>query len=304
MTQEALAVEGRSVPDAATAPVDAVPASAGPHPEVEPAQGDSPAAPEQQHDDLFVQLRRPFTPAAMKWKVQSNFGADKVLVVGYIDARLVIDRLNLVVGLDWQDEYEPLPSGLMLCRLTVQGKTRMDVGAATAGQPKGIYSDALKRAAVKFGIGLPIYSVPRIVLKVDNKNVKEVGQKKSRVLTVGGLKECASQYAAWLEAEGIARFGQPIDHGDIADSIGDVETAPALADEEPVDEAQTTDLPDVKVPLTDEEADQLRQTCRTVYENVKKSKLSQARFKSELEQASYSHDALRELARKLREMAG
>jgi hypothetical protein len=63
-------------------------------------------------------LRRPFTPEAIKFKVQTVFGgASGCLVVAYIDARLVIERLNLVVPDMWEAHYEPIDgTKLAWCR--------------------------------------------------------------------------------------------------------------------------------------------------------------------------------------------
>jgi hypothetical protein len=57
----------------------------------------------------------------------------------------------------------------MMCKLTVLGQTRCDVGwSKGTGNDmdlKSLYSDAFKRAAVKFGIGVSIYALPQTRLK-------------------------------------------------------------------------------------------------------------------------------------------
>jgi hypothetical protein len=88
----------------------------------------------------------------------------------YIDARNVIDRFNRIVGLaGWQDAYDVLPSGNVVCRLSVriagEWVTRVDVGGQSdqddAGDKcKAAFSDSLKRAAVKFGVGRYLYEIP------------------------------------------------------------------------------------------------------------------------------------------------
>jgi hypothetical protein len=88
----------------------------------------------------------------------------------YIDARNVFDRLTRVVGLaGWQDAYDVLPNGNVVCRLSVRiaggWVTRVDVGGQSdqddAGDKcKAAFSDALKRAAVKFGVGRYLYEIP------------------------------------------------------------------------------------------------------------------------------------------------
>jgi hypothetical protein len=63
-----------------------------------------------EHVDLGAcgggELRRPFPPEAIKFKGQAVVGGT-ALCVPYIDARLVIERLNHVCGMDWQPTYEP-----------------------------------------------------------------------------------------------------------------------------------------------------------------------------------------------------
>ena len=57
------------------------------------------------------ELRRPFTPEAIKWKVQATGPKGKPstwgMVVPYIDARLVIERLDEVAPGEWGDRTEP-----------------------------------------------------------------------------------------------------------------------------------------------------------------------------------------------------
>ena len=85
-------------------------------------------------------------------------------------ARVIQDRLDDVLGVEgWQDEYEVLPdnSSLAGCasRLAANGLRKMDVGGPSE-QPDGgdrmkaAFSDALKRAAVKFGVGRYLYRLP------------------------------------------------------------------------------------------------------------------------------------------------
>ncbi len=107
-----------------------------------------------------------FDLGMVKFKPQSVKG-NRALALCYIDARLVMDRLDEVVHIDgWKDEYTVYPSGAVECRLSVklagEWVTKADVGGQSE-QPdeddrmKSAYSDALKRAAVKFGIGRFLY---------------------------------------------------------------------------------------------------------------------------------------------------
>jgi len=185
-------------------------------------------------------LRRPFAPGAVKWKVQSIAGG-RGMVVGYIDARLAIERLNLVIP-EWWDDYEVVDGNWLRCRLTVGGITRQDVG--TGKDRKAQFSDALKRAAVKFGIGVSLYAMRQMWIdgSGDGKTVEGTprlkktrsGNKESLAITVDAEKWLRDNYAAWLGLEGRGKvFGPPLDHGDDPEgSVGeaaDVEAEPSAA---------------------------------------------------------------------------
>lgn len=199
-------------------------------------------------------LRRPFTPEAVKFKVQSVWPKNAPnggLIVFYIDARLAVERLNLVVPHLWHDEYEPVQGGL-LCRLTVDGITRQDMGSGYQG--KGLYSDALKRAAVKFGIGVSLYASPAIILNAgEYLKQKQTKEGLTLVLTPNGETHVRKLYAGWLDVHGRAAFGEPIDHGDVEGAQGDTEVAEDIP--EPV-------APDVIAQLSQESVDEIVATIK------------------------------------------
>jgi hypothetical protein len=118
---------------------------------------------------LTQALSAPFDPKDVKFKPQVVQG-NRALALGYVDARVIQDRLDEVLGVEgWQDEYECLPDGTVVCRLRLRlgdsWVTKMDVGGPSE-QPDGgdrmkaAFSDALKRAAVKFGVGRYLYRLP------------------------------------------------------------------------------------------------------------------------------------------------
>lgn len=261
--------------------------------------------------EQLKELRRPFPPEALKFKGQSASGnRTKALAVPYIDARLVIARLNHVVGPDWRPEYDPTQTG-MWCHLTLAGVTRSDFGTNESTQvgtkQKGMVSDSLKRAAVLFGVGESVYASPSVWLNaVDDYEkagalIRTQGDKvKSIIVTDGGLALARKQYATWLEAHGTAEFGEPLGHGAVSDAAG-------LEADEAGDAPSTEGGSDAPPPLlVDYEADTLRQTARAIYDEIKKlkggrTKLPPARFQEQLAAASTSHDALREFAKELRD---
>lgn len=113
----------------------------------------------------------------MQWRIEAlSRDKKRALVVPYVDARTVLDRLDRVVGPEgWQDAYEVLADGEravrdergerrerlveVKCRLTVLGVTKEDVGEGDS--LKAAFSDALKRAAVKFGVGRYLYRLEK-----------------------------------------------------------------------------------------------------------------------------------------------
>ena len=62
-------------------------------------------------------------------------------------------------------EYRPLPGGTgLICRLTILGRVREDVGEARAEDANTMTSaaaQAFKRACAKFGLGRYLYHLPQ-----------------------------------------------------------------------------------------------------------------------------------------------
>lgn len=254
-------------------------------------------------------LRRPFTPEAMRFKVQTVFaGNSGCLIVAYIDARLVIERLNRVVPDMWMARYEPIAgTKLAWCHLSIrqdvdypEAITRTDVGESPKGMSKDLVSDSLKRAAVHFGVGVSTYALPQIPLFMsDSRGRIEVkGKAKPTVaLTEHGHVKLREGYSKWLEAHGVARFGEPLDHGDVAG---------ATFDEEPAVEEFA---PEPAAPLDDEEAAALVTEIRAAYAEITRigeaatRELPPERFNAWLVGAQHSHEEMRRLLAHLRERA-
>ena len=120
--------------------------------------------------EIRRRLADPFPPGVVGWKAQTVKN-NRALAVAYIDARDVMDRLDDVFGVGgWQDTYSPMGDGV-LCALAVridgEWVEKQDVGSPSeqpdAGdRAKAAVSDALKRAAVKFGVGRYLYSLPTL----------------------------------------------------------------------------------------------------------------------------------------------
>jgi hypothetical protein len=175
-------------------------------------------------EDAIPHLRRPFTPEAIRFKVQSVWKKQDgtplgCLVVAYIDQRLVTERLNHVIPGHWSAEYLTAGDMFMWCRLTVAGVTRTDIGESSKGLSKDLVSDALKRAAVPFGVGVSCYALPQIKMNLSDARgrieIRGQGPKRTIVLTEYGHQTLRAGYAKWLDEHGTERFGPSLDHGDV-----------------------------------------------------------------------------------------
>ena len=117
---------------------------------------------------LADKLTAPFAAHEIRWKPQCVKG-NRALAIAYLDARLVEDRLDAFFGPGgWLDAYSVLPSGDVVCtlRVRIDGEwvEKSDVGGQSEQQDEGdrvkaAFSDALKRAAVKLGVGQYLFRV-------------------------------------------------------------------------------------------------------------------------------------------------
>ncbi len=144
-------------------------------------------------DKILELLGEPFPQGDVKWmpKITNKKNGQPITdrqgnpvagAIAYIDARTVIARLNKIVGWGWSDSYTPSATGQGVeCQLTIEGVTRSDVGSeSNIDADKGAYSDALKRAAVKFGIGRELYDMEMAWMPYDpvKKKLLPVGVRK------------------------------------------------------------------------------------------------------------------------------
>lgn len=110
-------------------------------------------------------LSAEFPRIAISWRAQTlTKTGDKALALAYIDARDVMDRLDAACGPEnWQDRYE-FHGTRTVCYLSLrigdEWVTKADgAGDSDVEAEKGAISDALKRAAVKWGIGRYLYAI-------------------------------------------------------------------------------------------------------------------------------------------------
>lgn len=115
--------------------------------------------------ELFDELCRPFAAEEIDWRIGStNQDKTKGMALAYMDARAVMDRLDAVCGPDgWQCSYN-VSGPIAVCNLAVRiggdWLWKADgAGATDVEGEKGMLSDALKRAAVRWGIGRYLYEM-------------------------------------------------------------------------------------------------------------------------------------------------
>jgi hypothetical protein len=121
--------------------------------------------------EMSAKLVAPFDASEVKFKAQAvSKDGTKALAVAYVDARVVMDRLDSVFGLGgWKTSYRSASAGAVVCTLTVkvgdEWVSHEDVGSPSeqkdaADRLKSAFSDGLKRAAVHIGVGRYLYKAP------------------------------------------------------------------------------------------------------------------------------------------------
>jgi hypothetical protein len=150
-------------------------------------------------------LTAPIQPNEIEWRVQSVTSTGKMIVVPYINNRCVMQRFDAAFGpTNWTSEFREITNGF-ICRLIVQvpigpdkktTKTvyREDGASKTNIEPeKGGISDAMKRAAVQFGLGRCLYDYPKVFIECNEKYIPDWAQDKLTKLVewvnLGNFKE-------------------------------------------------------------------------------------------------------------------
>ncbi len=128
-------------------------------------------------------LKEPFPKLSVHWRSQSmNREGTKALALAFLDARDIQDRLDLVCGpANWQTRFTETPRGRILCQIGIRHNDdwvwKSDGAGETAVEgEKGGISDALKRAAVSWGIGRYLYRIdaPWVPCESYERNKKNV----------------------------------------------------------------------------------------------------------------------------------
>ncbi|MFT7553566.1 MAG: hypothetical protein ACI9BV_003902 [Rhodothermales bacterium] len=147
-------------------------------------------------ESKWAALARPFPTEHVQVKVlATNQDKSRGLIVPFINARAVMDRLDQVVGPDgWSDAYDVIAVGVVKCRLTISGITKTDVGQGD--DAKSAFSDSLKRAAVRWGIGRYLYDAVKLWGPLDSRGqISDPEQAKLRVLGMKTSQKRATERA-------------------------------------------------------------------------------------------------------------
>lgn len=111
-------------------------------------------------------------------RVQKNDDNYASLVI-YKDARVDINILNEIYGIGfWKKNYE-MVGNYLTCIVSIYNKelkewiTLQDVGSESNFEAvKGLFSDAFKRACFNLGIGIELYTAPKIIVKLNSNDFK------------------------------------------------------------------------------------------------------------------------------------
>jgi len=127
-----------------------------------------------------MKLNEPLTIDQIDFRIQSITKNGYAIFLAYKDARVDMNRLDAVYGVEfWQKKYE-LINGNLFCSVGVWNKElnqwvwKQDVGTESQTEKeKGEASDAFKRACFNLGIGRELYEYPLIRIKLTEAEYKE-----------------------------------------------------------------------------------------------------------------------------------
>ena len=138
---------------------------------------------------FWERLTAPFPPADVMWRVGATTkDGKKGMALAYIDARMVMDRLDDVCGPGgWQCRYPWDSEGLVCCEIGIRSLMSPDpdvedglpywtflwkadgAGKTDYEGQKGSMSSAFKRAAVRWGIGRYLYDLPSPWMPINDR---------------------------------------------------------------------------------------------------------------------------------------
>jgi hypothetical protein len=141
---------------------------------------------------MELKLNTPLTIEEIDFRIQSINKGGYATILAYKDARVDMNRLDAIYGVEgWQKKYE-IVNGNLFCSVGIwsdkskQWIWKQDVGTeSNTEKEKGQASDAFKRACFNFGIGRELYDYPVIQIKL---NSDEFEIKNDRAVSTFNLK--------------------------------------------------------------------------------------------------------------------
>ena len=118
-----------------------------------------------------------FAPDDLDWRaITISKRTNKGLAAAYITNRAIMNRLDEAVGPgSWRNEFAPGPGGGIVCGLSIYVESRSEWVTKWDGAEntdveaiKGGLSNAMRRAAVQWGIGRYLYDFPQQWVPVDD----------------------------------------------------------------------------------------------------------------------------------------
>ena len=131
-----------------------------------------------------MDLNTPLSINDIDFRVQSINKGFYATILAYKDARVDMNRLDAVYGVEgWQNKYE-IVNGNSFCSVGIwsdklkQWIWKQDVGTeSNTEKEKGQASDAFKRACFNLGIGRELYDYPIIQIKLNDDEAELKGDK-------------------------------------------------------------------------------------------------------------------------------
>lgn len=135
------------------------------------------------------ELHRPFPADSISWRAQTVAKRDSgtfALALAYIQSRDVMDIMDRVcTPAYWQSEHYDAGNGKLGCRIGIyindQWVWKSDgAGDTDVEAEKGAFSDALKRAAVNWGVARYLYDLGNTWVPCEATEYSEGGRQKYR----------------------------------------------------------------------------------------------------------------------------
>lgn len=126
----------------------------------------------QSTETLLKQLKNPFDPKFVKWRVgATNKDKTKGIALAYIDSREVAKRLDDVMGLNgWKKKLTGIDGGFtceVSLKINDEWVGKENAAGNTKVEPiKGGASDAFKRSAADWGVGRYLYYLPNVWVEI------------------------------------------------------------------------------------------------------------------------------------------